>query len=172
MPAIAPFQGIRYAASGALLGARLAPPYDVISPELRDRLAALDPHGIVHLILDKQLPGDGPGNDRYTRAARRLSDWIASGVLRRDAAPALYPLEQSFVAPDGRERIRRGVMAAVRLHDVKDRVVRGHEATLTGALADRLELLRNVRTDLSPVFGLHDDPKGAVAATMAGAFAK
>jgi uncharacterized protein (DUF1015 family) len=172
MPAIAPFQGIRYAANGRALANRLAPPYDVIAPEKRDRLAALDPHGIVHLILDKELPGDGPGNDRYSRPARQLAEWIAAGVLRRDPRPALYPLEQAFVAPDGRERVRRGVMAAVRLHDIKEGVVRAHESTLTGTLADRLELLRNVRTDLSPVFGLYDDPGGAVAAALSGAFAK
>src|SRR5512137_470095 len=172
MPAIAPFQGLRYNATGKALGNRLAPPYDVISPEQRDRLAALDPHGIVHLILDKELPGDVPGQDRYSRAAHRLAEWVSGGVLRRDPAPALYPLEQSFVAPDGRERIRRGVMAAVRLHDIKERVVRAHESTLAGALADRLELLRNVRTDLSPVFGLYDDVQGAVMGPLAGAFAR
>lgn len=170
MPVIAPFQGLRYAVDGRLLADRLAPPYDVITPKQRETLAARDPHGIVHLILDPERPGDVPGSDRYTRAAERLSAWIAEGAIRRDPGPALYCLEQAFVAPDGKERVRRGVMAAVRLHDAREGVVRAHEATTSAALADRLALLRHVRTDLSPVFGLYEDARGEVAATMAGAF--
>src|SRR5512137_1081032 len=172
MPLVAPFQGFRFAANGRALAARLAPPYDVITPEQRDVLAARDPHGIVHLILDRELPGDGPGNDRYTRPAHRLAQWIAEGVLRQDPRPALYGLEQAFVAPDGKERVRRGVMAAVRMHDLREGVVLAHEATIPAAVEDRLALLRNVRTDLSPVFGLHDDPRGEVAAALNASFGR
>jgi uncharacterized protein (DUF1015 family) len=170
VPVIAPFQGIRYATSGRELSSRIAPPYDIITPAKRDELAARDPHGIVHLILDRQLPGDRPGSDRYSRAADRLRDWTQAGILKRDPRPALYGLEQVFVAPDGRERVRRGVMAAVRLHDLREGIVRAHEATGPSSVADRLALLRHVRTDLSPVLALHDDPRGEVAAALAGAF--
>jgi uncharacterized protein (DUF1015 family) len=170
VPVIAPFQGIRYASTGRELSSRIAPPYDIITPAQRDALAARDPHGIVHVILDRPRPDDHPGSDRYSRAAERLREWTASGMLKRDPRPALYGLEQAFVAPDGRERIRRGVMAAVRLHDLREGIVRAHEGTGPAAVEDRLALLRHVRTDLSPVLGLHDDPRGEVAAALAGAF--
>src|SRR5574341_1498848 len=117
MPDIAPFCGIRYAARGAALSAVLSPPYDVVTPEVQAVLEARSPHNAVHLILDRQRSGDGPGDDRYRRAARRFAAWLADGTLRRDPRPALYPLEQVFVAPDGRQHARRGVVAAVRLHD-------------------------------------------------------
>jgi uncharacterized protein (DUF1015 family) len=172
VPSIAPFQGIRYAISGRGLSARLAPPYDVISPAVRDALAARDPHGIVHLILDREQPGDREGSDRYSRAADRLRAWSESGILKADPRPALYGLEQVFVSPDGRERVRRGVMAAVRLHDLREGIVRAHEGTGPGAVEDRLALLRHVRTDLSPVMGLHEDARGEVAAALAGAFGR
>ena len=172
MPSIAPFQGIRYAVSGRGLSARLAPPYDVITPAVRDALAARDPHGIVHVILDREQPGDREGSDRYSRAADRLRAWSESGILKRDPRPAIYGLEQGFLAPDGRERVRRGVMAAVRMHDLREGVVLAHETTIPASVEDRLALLRNVRTDLSPVFGLHEDPRGEVAAALAGAFGK
>ncbi len=172
MPSIAPFQGLRYAVTGRQLSARLAPPYDVIGPAQRDALAARDPHGIVHVILDKELPGDREGSNRFSRAAERLRQWTEQGILRLDPKPALYGLEQAVVGPDGRERIRRGVVAAVRLHAFKERVVLAHEATAPASVEDRLALLRNVRTDLSPVFGLHEDPKGEVAAVLASAFGR
>lgn len=172
MPSIAPFQGVRYAVSGRALSARLAPPYDVVTPAQRDALAARDPHGIVHVILDRAQPGDREGSDRNTRAAERLRAWTESGILKRDPRPALYGLEQAFIAPDGRERVRRGVMAAVRMHDLREGVVLAHEATIPAAVEDRLALLRNVRTDLSPVFGLYDDPRGEVAAALNASFGR
>ena len=172
MPSIAPFQGVRYAVSGRGLSVRLAPPYDVITPAQREILAARDPHGIVHVILDREQPGDREGSDRNTRAAERLRAWTEEGVLKRDPRPALYGLEQAFVAPDGRERVRRGVMAAVRIHHLREGVILAHEATIPASVEDRLALLRNVRTDLSPVFGLHDDPRGDVASALAASFGR
>src|SRR5207302_521861 len=59
-PLVAPFRGERYA-SRDRLGALVAPPYDVISKDDRARLAARDPHNIVHLIL----PEAPAGGDRY-----------------------------------------------------------------------------------------------------------
>ena len=170
MPAIAPFRGIRYAAGGRALGNLLAPPYDVVSPAQREALAARSPHNIVRITLPQPEPGDVPGHDRYTRAAQEYQAWVAQGVVQPDPRPALYALEQAFLSPDGRERVRRGVIAAVRLHDLGEGAVRAHESTLAGPLADRLELLRHVKTNLSPVFGLFEDARGEVAAALAGAF--
>ena len=171
MPAIAPFCGIRYAARGQALSALLAPPYDVVTPEAREALAARSPHNAVHLILDRERPGDGPGDNRYLRAARRFTGWLADGTLRRDPRPALYPLEQVFVAPDGRQHVRRGVVAAVRLHDFRDGAVLPHEGTLAAPKADRLELLKTVRANLSPVFGLHHDERNQAQTALAPALA-
>ena len=171
MPAIAPFCGIRYAARGHALSPLLAPPYDVVTPEGREALAARSPHNAVHLILDQELPGDGPDDNRYLRAARRFAAWLAEGVLRRDPRPALYPLEQAFTTPDGRQHLRRGVVAAVRLHDFRDGAVLPHEGTLAAPKADRLELLKTVRANLSPVFGLYQDERNQAQAALAAALA-
>jgi len=171
MPAVAPFRGLRYAAPGRDISDLVAPPYDVISPALRETLLSRSPQNVVRLILEKERAGAAPGSDRYTRASATFREWIARGVLQRDVQPALYPLEQTFPTPDGRERVRRGLLAAVRLHDFKDGVVRPHESTLAGPLADRLELTRHARANLSPVFGVYDDPRAEVAQALAGAFA-
>ena len=53
--------------------ARLAPPYDVISPDERDALARLDPHNCVRLILPEVPPeAKGDSDARYPAAARDL----------------------------------------------------------------------------------------------------
>jgi uncharacterized protein (DUF1015 family) len=172
MPAIHPFRAVRYAASRpASLGQLISPPYDAISPAYRDELAARSPQNVVHVILGKELPGDGPEENKYVRAARALQSWRASGAVRQDPTPALYPIEQSFTGPDGRPLARRGIVACVPLHDYRDGVVLPHEATLAAPKRDRLELLKHVQANLSPIFGLYEDGRREAHRALADAIA-
>jgi uncharacterized protein (DUF1015 family) len=167
MAELVPFRGIRYAASrGRALGQLLAPPYDLISQEQRDDLLRRSPHNVVHLTLGEDRTGDTAQVNRYTRAADYFRAWQAEGVLRRDEAAALYPLEQTFWSPDGRQLTRRGFMAAVRLHEFSEGVIVPHERTMVAAKADRLAILKTVGANLSPLFGLYRDEAGATARAL------
>ncbi|HEX9050167.1 MAG TPA: DUF1015 domain-containing protein [Anaeromyxobacter sp.] len=159
MAEIVPFRAVRYAAArGRALGELLAPPYDLVSLEQRDELLRRNPFNVIHLTLGEDRPGDGPATtNKYVRAGEYFASWLAQGVLKRDPAPALYPLEQSFWAPDGRNLKRRGVMAAVRLHEFNEGIIVPHEKTLVAPKTDRLELLKAVKANLSPIFGLYRD---------------
>lgn len=160
MPALLPFRAVRYAAARApTLSPLISPPYDVISAAQREEYAARSPHNVVHVILEKERPGDGPEENRYTRAARTWEAWQAEGVVRQDPRPAVYGLEQSFTGPDGRPCARYGAVAAVRLHAYAEGIILPHEKTLAAPRLDRLELLKRVRANLSPVFGLFEDPR-------------
>ena len=162
MPEVLPFRGFRYAASRAATLSRLiAPPYDVVSSAYRAQLAARSPHNIIHLTLGEERSGDDAVENKYARAARWFTAWVEEGTLRQDPSPAFYALEQSFTGPDGRPRVRRGLIAACRLHEYDEGVILPHEKTLTGPKADRLELLRSVKANLSPIFGLYQDDAGA-----------
>ncbi len=164
MAEIAPFRGILYDTAKAGPAERLlAPPYDVISDGDRAKLAALDPHNCVRLILPKDDQG-GDSDGKYAHAARDLADWIAAGVMRRDDAPALYRYHQIFREPGaagGREFTRKGFIARIRLRRFDEGVVLPHERTLAGPKADRLKLKRATRCHLSQVFGLYSDPTRA-----------
>ena len=167
MAEIVPFRAVRYAATrGRALGQLLAPPYDLVSPEQRDELLRRDPHNIIHVTLGEDRPGDGPSQNKYVRAGEAWRTWLEQGVLRRDPTPALYPLEQSYVAPDGRHLKRRGFMAAVRLHEFREGVILPHEKTLVAPKADRLEVIKAVRANLSPIFGLYRDDAGVTARAL------
>jgi uncharacterized protein (DUF1015 family) len=170
MAEIVPFRGIRYTASrGRPLGQLLAPPYDQIAPALRDELLRRSPHSVVHITLGEDRPDDTPAFNKYTRAAEAWTAWQAAGVLATDPVPALYPLEQSFWAPDGRQLTRRGFMAAVRLHEFSEGIIVPHEKTLVGPKADRLANLRALKANVSPLLGLYADDAGATAAALAEA---
>ena len=92
MAQIAPFAGLRYDLTRVGDPARvLCPPYDVIGEGERLDLEARHAQNVVRIELPR-----GEGDQRYTAAARLLDSWIAEGILRRDAAPALYAYEQAF----------------------------------------------------------------------------
>jgi uncharacterized protein (DUF1015 family) len=169
MAEIVPFRGTRYALERGGLGAVVAPPYDQVTREKRDELLRRSPHNVIHLTLGEELPGDGPGANRYTRAGEAWRAWQAQGILRTDPTPSIYPLEQTFFAPDGRQLTRRGFLAAVRLHEFSEGIIVPHEKTLVAPKADRLEILRAVKANLSPLFGLYRDEKGTTARALARA---
>ncbi len=163
MADIAPFHGILYEPGRAgALDDLIAPPYDVISPEERERLAAKSPRAFVHVDLPR---GD------YEGSARTLRSWLAQGALIRDAQPTLYAVHQVF-EHEGRERVRKGFVCALRLREYDERVVLPHERTLSGPKADRLALARACGAHLSQVFGLYSDPAGAVEAELAALTAR
>lgn len=152
MPSLRPFRAIRYDPTAAPdLGAVLCPPYDVIEPDQRARLAARDAHNAVHL----ELP------EGYDAAARLFAEWLADGTLRQDARPLIYPYEQRYVAADGGEHRARGFYCLLRLEPFgPGSGVRPHERTLSGPKEDRLRLLNAVRANLSPIVLLFDTGDG------------
>ncbi len=160
-PLVVPFRGERYGAV-ARLSALIAPPYDVISQAERARLAALDAHNIVHVML----PERAAGSERYAHAAALLAQWRGTGVLVRDAVPAVYVMAQDFALPSGERRTRVGMFAAVSAEPYETRRVRPHERTHSGPKADRLALLRATATNVESIFLLSPDPDRTLAAAL------
>jgi uncharacterized protein (DUF1015 family) len=71
-----------------------------------------------------------------------------------------------FEMSDSAVLTRRGVVAAVRLEDYAEGIVRPHEHTLAGPKADRLRLFRACHANFSSIFSLYHDPQNAVAGLM------
>src|SRR5579871_1254195 len=147
------------------LGDVVAPPYDVIDPALQQALYDRSPYNVVRLILNKESPSDTERDNRYTRAAATLRDWLRDDVLRQDSARGLYVYHQDFEV-EGRTYTRRGFLARVRLEPFGAGRVYPHEETLAGPKADRLKLFRATGMNLSPVFGLFPDDQASVQAQL------
>ncbi|MBI2372312.1 MAG: DUF1015 domain-containing protein [Deltaproteobacteria bacterium] len=172
MAVIVPFRGVRYNPQVVGdLSAVTTPPYDVISPEQQRRLYARHPHNAIRLELGMNDPGERGGEDRYTRAAAYFRNWLDSGVLAQDQAPALYLYEQRFRLQGDQEHTRRGIIARVRLEALGG-VALPHERTLAAPKEDRFRLLRAARVNFSPIFSLYDDPSGAVLGPLEPLFAR
>lgn len=165
MPVVEPFRALCYAAPLRRdLDRLVAPPYDVIPDQRRQRLAARHENNIVRL----DLPRPDGGADPYAWAARELARWVREGVLAREERPALYACEQRYRAPSGEELTRRGFFARLRLEPLGSGSVIPHERTLDRPRADRQRLLAATRTHLSAVFMLHPDPGAEIRRLLEG----
>ena len=155
---LAPFRGIRYARDRVSGIANVtSPPYDVITDGILDQLRAADPHNVVRLILP------GRDADASEAAARALREWLSTGVLIRDRAPALYLYEQShdWHGLDGQgdtasSWLQRGIVALVRLGTPESAAILPHEAVMPGPVAGRRELMEATQANLEPIFLIYD----------------
>ncbi|HVX15556.1 MAG TPA: DUF1015 domain-containing protein [Pirellulales bacterium] len=160
MPQIEAFRALRYDLGhvGSLSDV-VAPPYDVIGPELQDELYKRHPSNCVRLILNREEPGDDSENNRYSRAARFLKNWRSEGVLFTEPDPAVYVYHTQFEYA-GKTYNRRGFMARIRLERFGEGKIYPHEETMSGPKQDRLLLTRACKANLSQVFGLYPDAEG------------
>ena len=146
VPRFEPFAGLRYDPS-IPLDSVIAPPYDVVGPEERAKLASSHPANSIHV----ELPVDDPsrGLDKYRAAAELLDRWVAEGLVRRDEVPSMYCYR--MIEPGG--GTTTGVIGALACEPSGGDVL-PHEQTIPKDKSDRLELLRACHANLSPIWGL------------------
>lgn len=153
MADVRPFKSLRYdEAEAGPLDSLVAPPYDVISTEERAEYLARSPYNVVHLTLP----------DSEEQAARDLREWKAAGVLCREDEPSFWALSQTYTGPDRVERTRNGYVVSLRIEPYGRRVVLPHERTHAAPKEGRLRLLRATRTQLEPIFLLHDGERARI----------
>jgi uncharacterized protein (DUF1015 family) len=176
MAKICPFRGWRYNQGQVRLADVLTQPYDKITPAMQERYYATSPFNLIPVEKGKSFQDDTAHNNVYTRAAEKLAEWSSAGVLAQDFAPSVYIYAQEFVIPaesqtgdrGGHPEVirRRGFIALGRLEDYSAEIVFPHEKTLSGPKADRLELLRQTRTQTGQLFMLYEDDGGEIEVFM------
>ena len=162
MPDIRPFRALRFDPEVVGdLGPLVAPPYDVIGPDLERTLLARSPHNAVRLDLPHEEPREDP-DERYRRIAKTFAAWRSDGSLRKDPRPGVYVYEQTYRVPGTDiERTQRGFFARLHLEPFgPDGGVLPHERTLAAPREDRYRLLRATGVNTSPVVVLYRDPSG------------
>ncbi len=167
MAEIAPFRGLRYHTEKPEDLARVfIPPYDVISPEEQERYHRTSPFNMIHLELGSPAPEDTEADNPHTRAANYLREWQQTGVLVREAQPALYYYELDYPVAQGLRQTRYGFICTLRLQEFSSGFVRPHERTFQAVKDERLGLMSACQANLSPVFALYSDPSMVVDHTL------
>jgi uncharacterized protein (DUF1015 family) len=111
MADIIPFNGLLYNPREVNASLVMAPPYDIITPQLKEELYEKSPHNIVRIDFGRDDDGDTDDNNRYTRAAKFLADWLREGKLIRDSDPFFYCYEIQYEI-HGVKKMTRGFFGA------------------------------------------------------------
>jgi uncharacterized protein (DUF1015 family) len=155
------FQGLRYNLKKAGRPESLvAPPYDVISREYREKLRNRSRYNCIHVTLGEEIE-ENRQLGLYAKADRALAEWISKGILEKESSPAIYAYEQVYSAK-GKKYSRKGLIPLVKLEPFEKGNVLPHEFTLSGPKADRLELLRATRANTECIFALYRDESGKI----------
>ncbi len=144
MADVQPFRAVRFA---RLSDAVVAPPYDVVSRR-RARGAAR--------AVTRTTSATSPSPRTRTPRATCTATGSAPACSSVTSEPAVWVLEQDFVAPDGSPRQRRGIVASLRAEPYERGVVIPHERTHPEPIQSRLRLLRAARAQLEPLFFLYE----------------
>jgi len=129
----------------------VAPPYDVIPESDVAHYRSLSPYNVVHLTR--------PGTD-YEGAARTFERWLDDRILEPESR-SMYVHEVEFEG-----RVRRDLIASLRVQPYSDRIVLPHERTHQGPKEDRLALLRATRVSLEPLWFLYEGAGTGVPAVV------
>lgn len=167
MAEVHPFQGVRYNQRLVTdISMVISPPYDIITPQMAPELYQRSEYNFVRIEANRELPQDTDTDNKYTRSAAVLGQWLEQSIFQIDDVPAIY-LHDHYFAYLGREYRRRGITLRIRLEEWDKMVVRPHEGTLADPKTDRLNLLWALQVNTSPILALFDDQKGMVSSVLA-----
>jgi uncharacterized protein (DUF1015 family) len=166
MADVRPFRGIRYnPAKVKNIGDVICPPHDIIPPPLQQELYHRSDYNFIRLEFGFETPQDNPENNRYTRAAHTMQQWLDEAVLKAESAPAVY-LHDYVFQHQGQSYKRRGLVVVVRLEEWSKKVIFPHEGTLSKSKTDRLSLLWSCQANTSPILAMFEDNKRSLAALL------
>lgn len=177
MPAVFPFNAITYTHPGDQ-SALIAPPYDVLDASGKQRLLSRDSRNIVAIDLPHTPAKELGPPAAYAAAADRFHTLLTDGTLTTSGAPVMFAYRQTWTqpGPSGSPRTisRSGMACTIETVPFGARPGGGvlpHEETFSGPKEDRLALMKATKAQLSPIFGLHADERGAARAVLSHAMA-
>jgi len=158
---IRPFKGIRYNHKIIKdVGSVVCPPHDVIPPQLQEELYHRNEYNFVRIEFGRDFP-DKPEDNRYTRAATTLEQWLENNVLQAEGQPAIY-IHDYYFAYQGKSYKRRGMIVRVKLEEWSKRIIFPHEGTLSRSKSDRLSILWSCQSNTSPILAMYQDNENKI----------
>ncbi len=145
---VRPFRALR-PAPGAELRV-VSPPYDVVDVEEARTYAGGDPDSFLRISrpeIDLPAAVDQYADEVYAQGRANLDDFVARGVLVRDAAPT-YSVYRQVMG----DVVQTGVAAVVAVSDYDARRVRTHEHTRPDKELDRVRHVDALDAQDEPVF--------------------
>ena len=158
MAEVIPFKGVLFnvpkvsKSSGDEL---LAPPYDIITPEDRQRLYDKSPYNIVRIDFGVKNPEDNEQENRYSRARAYLDSWLKEEALISSSSPGFYSYAVTYTIQGGKLTLQ-GFLGLVKLEALGKGNIHPHEYTHSKPKKDRLDLMRYCEANISPIFSIYN----------------
>lgn len=166
MADIQPFRGIRYNLEKiGDISLVVAPVYDIINSQERNRHYERHPQNVIRLILPRNEAGKD-SSSRYEFARRHFQEWLSKGILVQDPEPHIYVYRQLYLL-GGKLREAIGLVARVRLEEFDEGEIFPHEKTLEKPFKDRISLIRSCRANFSQILAFYSDPEGELSSKLA-----
>jgi uncharacterized protein (DUF1015 family) len=165
MAKVIPFKGILYDPDKVRTSSVMAPPYDIVTPAMKETLYSSSSHNIIRIDFGKDKDGDNKEENRYTRASKFLSDWLSEGILMHDSEPFFYCYEISYEI-NGQKKKTKGFLGAVKIEELATGMIHPHEMTYSKPKSDRLNILRYCGANISPIFSLYSSEKKLASSVL------
>lgn len=163
MALVAPLRGIHFNQQKVSdLAEVVTPPYDVISEKDGAAYLEKNPYSMIRLDLRNTSGKSERGASNYEAARDLFNTWLKEGVLKRDAAPAMYLYITEYTHPSGRKMTRKGLVSLVGLAEFSEGIVKPHEQTFEGVIGDRLRLMETCKAQFSQIFSIYPDRENAI----------
>ena len=165
MATVIPFKGTLYNPQKVDGSASMAPPYDIVTPELKEDLYKKSPYNIIRIDFGKDNDEDNNDENRYTRASKFLGDWLKEGVLISDLESSFYCYEIGYEI-NGLKKKTRGFLGAVKIEEPGSGKIHPHEMTYSKPKSDRLNILKYCHANTSPIFSLYSSEEKTASSIL------
>lgn len=165
MAEVIPFKGVLYNPRKVDASLVMSPPYDIVTPEIKDELYSRSPFNVIRVDFGKDSADDTDNQNRYTRASEYLNDWLKEDVLMIDRDRLFYCYEISY-SINGTGKKTRGFLGAVKLEEMGTGKIHPHEMTYSKPKSDRLNILRFCNANISPIFSLYSSTEKYASAIL------
>jgi uncharacterized protein (DUF1015 family) len=165
MAEIIPFKGILYNPKKVDASETMAPPYDIVTHDLKDALYQKSPYNVIRIDFGKDKDGDNDEENRYTRASKFLEEWQNEGIMKQDPADLFYCYEMCYEV-DGETHRTRGFLGAVKIEELGKGRVHPHEMTYSKPKSDRLNILRICNANTSPIWSLYSSKEKTTSSIL------
>lgn len=163
MAIVAPFRGVRFNPEKVVnLEDVVTPPYDVINEADGKAFLEKNQYNMIQLDLRNDSQSQGAQENRYSDASQLFEQWQGLDVLVRDTEPSIYLYYIDYTHPSGRRMTRKGLVSLVGLAEFSEGIVKPHEKTFEGVIADRLELMDTCKAQFSKVFSIYSDKENEI----------
>ncbi len=136
-------------------------PYDVMNHEEACAMAAGNPDSFLHICRADIDTSEAEIHDAvtYEKSAQNLADFLARGVLLREASPCYYIYRQMMWG-----RVQTGIVGCASVDEYANNTIKKHELTRKEKELDRICHFDACSTQTEPVFLAYRKHEGISAA--------